>query len=412
MIDTSPINDVWRRLDPRMLVVGPLKNLLQLLPFAVVVLLTGRSSDLVQVWMAVGGAAVVVLAGVLRWRTTRYRITGDRVELRTGWLRRERRSVPRDRIRTVDLTASPLHRVFGLSVVRVGSASGTSGLDRSAQVDLDAVSTAEAEHLRQVLLDRASASAPTVERPATEIARLDWAWLRFAPLTFSSLAGIGAVVGAGFNLLFEAGIDPRDIGIVDDTARRVAAAPLWVGVGIAGAALLVVAVIGSTALFAERWSGYRLTREPDGSLRVRHGLLTTRSLSVSDERLRGAEVSRAAVAAGRSRRPGAGPVDGAAGGRQRCDRPAGATSARPTGSPAPPCTPTRPRPPALPCAATPARPCAVGSPAPCCRPQPWWRARGCSTAGSSTPGPASRRWSCSRSPPGWPSTATAASATR
>ena len=274
-----------------MLVVGPLKNLLQLLPFAVVVLLTGRSGDLVQVWMAVGGAAVVVLAGVLRWRTTRYRITGDRVELRTGWLRRERRSVPRDRIRTVDLTASPLHRVFGLSVVRVGSASGTSGLDRSAQVDLDAVSTAEAEHLRQVLLDRAPASAPTAERPATEIARLDWAWLRFAPLTFSSLAGIGAVVGAGFNLLVEAGIDPRDIGVVDDTARRVAAEPLWVGIGIAGAALLVVAVIGSTALFAERWSGYRLTREPDGSLRVRHGLLTTRSLSVSDERLRGAEVS-------------------------------------------------------------------------------------------------------------------------
>ena len=139
MIDTP-----WRRLDPRMLVVGPLKNLLQLLPFAVVVVLTGRSGDLVHVWMAVGGAAVVVLAGVLRWRTTRYRITGDRVELRTGWLRRERRSVPRDRIRTVDLTASPLHRVFGLSVVRVGSASGTSGMDRSAQVDLDAVSTAEA----------------------------------------------------------------------------------------------------------------------------------------------------------------------------------------------------------------------------------------------------------------------------
>jgi hypothetical protein len=32
----------WLRLDPRMLVVGPLKNLLQLLPFAVVVVLTGR----------------------------------------------------------------------------------------------------------------------------------------------------------------------------------------------------------------------------------------------------------------------------------------------------------------------------------------------------------------------------------
>jgi putative membrane protein len=280
----------WQRLDSRMLVVGPLKNLLQLLPFVVVVLLTGRSGDLTQVWMAVGGAAVVVLAGVLRWRTTRYRITGERVELRTGWLRRERRSVPRDRIRTVDLTASPLHRVFGLSVVQVGSASGTSGLDRSAQVDLDAISTAEAERLRQVLLERTSVATPQ-ERPGTEIARLDWAWLRFAPLTFSSLAGIGAVVGAGFNLLVEAGIDPRDIDVVDDTARRVASAPLWIGVGLAGTALLAVAVAGSTVLFAERWSGYRLSREPDGSLRVRHGLLTTRSLSVSDERLRGAEVT-------------------------------------------------------------------------------------------------------------------------
>jgi putative membrane protein len=282
----------WRRLDPRMLVVGPLKNLMQLLPFLLVVLLTGRSGDLNQIWFAVGGAAVVVLAGVLRWRTTRYRITDERVELHTGWLRRERRSVPRDRIRTVDLTASPLHRVFGLSVVQVGSATGgASALDRSARMDLDAVSKAEAERLRRELLDRTSVAASPVERPAVEIARLDWSWLRFAPLTFSSLAGVGAVVGAGFNLLIEAGVDPRDIGVVDDTARRVATAPLWVGVGLAGVALLVVAGVGSLLLFAERWSGYRLTREPDGSLRVRHGLLTTRSLSVSHERLRGAQVS-------------------------------------------------------------------------------------------------------------------------
>ena len=62
---------------------------------------------------------LVVLAGVLRWRTTRYRITAERVELHSGWLRRQRRSVPRDRIRTVDLTARLLHRVFGLSVVQV-----------------------------------------------------------------------------------------------------------------------------------------------------------------------------------------------------------------------------------------------------------------------------------------------------
>ena len=143
-----------------MLVVGPLTNLAQLLPVVVIVLLTGRSGGLDQVGYAVGGAAVVVLAGVVRWRTTRYRITDERVELHTGLLRRQRRSVPRDRIRTVDLTASPVHRLFGLSVVQVRSATGAGlGRRRRGRVDLDAVTTAEAERLRRILLDRAAAPA-------------------------------------------------------------------------------------------------------------------------------------------------------------------------------------------------------------------------------------------------------------
>jgi putative membrane protein len=275
-----------------MLVVGPVSGLVKLLPVAALLLLTGRRGDPTQFWIAVGLAAALVVAGVLRWRTTRYRITDERVELHTGLLRRQRRSVPRDRIRTVDLTASPLHRVFGLSVVQVGSARGaSSGVDRSIRLDLDAVSTAEAERLRRELLDPSRVAADRTGHPlTTELARLRWSWLRFAPLTVSSLAGIGAVGAAGFNLLVEVGIDPRDVDVVDDTARRLATAPLWIGIGVVGSTLLAVAVVGSVALFAERWYAYRLTREPDGSLRVRRGLLTRRSLSVSAERLRGAEV--------------------------------------------------------------------------------------------------------------------------
>ena len=63
------------------------------------------------------GFVRTLVLGVLRWRFTRYRITGDRVELHSGWIRRQRRSVPRDRIRTVDLTSRLEHRIFGLSVV-------------------------------------------------------------------------------------------------------------------------------------------------------------------------------------------------------------------------------------------------------------------------------------------------------
>ncbi|MEU7813066.1 PH domain-containing protein [Pseudonocardia sp. NPDC049154] len=285
----------WRRLDARMVVVEPVRTLFKLVPVLIVVLITGSNGDPVRPWITLGIGVLVVVAGVVRWRTTRYRITPERVELHSGWLRRQRRSVPRDRIRTVDLTASPLHRAFRLSVVAVRAADA-GGEQRHGGLTLDAVSTAEAETLRRELLDRRPAEPRPVEQSAeTEpdaevLARLHWSWLRFAPLTFSSLAGVGAIAAAAFNVLNELGVSPTEVDGVDAAAERLAAAPLWLAVGLVGLALLVIAVVGSVVLFTERWWGYRLTREADGTLRVRRGLLTTRSLSVAEERLRGVGV--------------------------------------------------------------------------------------------------------------------------
>ena len=289
----EPEEPPWRRLDKRMLAVTPLSGAIRLLPVAVVLLLTGQGDAVGRLWVPLGIALALVLGGLVRWRTTRYRITGDRVELHTGWLRRQRRSVPRDRIRTVDLTARLVHRAFGLSVVQVGAAAG-SPMERTG-LALDAVSKAEAERLRRELLDLSAAVA--TDRPAAppveELARLRWSWLRFAPLTFSSIAGVGAVFAALYNAFDDLGVDPRDVPAVDDAADRIASAPIWLGVAVLSGLLLVVAVVGALLLFAERWYDYRLTRESTaegGALRVRRGLLTRRSLSVSERRLRGAEV--------------------------------------------------------------------------------------------------------------------------
>jgi putative membrane protein len=284
----------WRRLDPRMLAVTPLSGLVRLLPVAAVLLLTGQGDALARLWVPLGIAVLLVVGGVVRWRTTRYRITGERVELHTGWLRRQQRSVPRDRIRTVDLTAKLLHRAFGLSVVQVGAASGAAA--DSSGLSLDAVSKAEADRLRRELLGRPREDAPAAAAPppGEELARLRWSWLRFAPLTFSSIAGIGAIGAALFNLFDDLGVDPRDLRPVDEATERLTTAPLWLGVAVLGLTLLVVAAVGAMLLFAERWYDYRLTREAGGdeggTLRVKRGLLTRRSLSVSEQRLRGAEV--------------------------------------------------------------------------------------------------------------------------
>jgi putative membrane protein len=303
--DHSDVEAPWRRLDRRMLVVTPLSSIVRLLPVVVILLVTGQGG-VMRLWFPLGFTVLLVAAGVVRWRTTRYRITGERVELHSGWLRRQRRSVPRDRIRTVDLTAKLLHRIFGLSVVQVGAASGSPM--ESPGLSLDAVSKAEADRLRHELLDRSPVASPVTApdvpaQPATpvaapppveELARLHWSWLRFAPLTFSSIAGVGAIGAAVFNLFDDLGVDPRDISAVDDAAERLATAPIWLGVAVVGASLLVIAVVGALLLFAERWYDYRLTREAaadgPGTLRVKRGFLTRRSLSVSEQRLRGAEV--------------------------------------------------------------------------------------------------------------------------
>ena len=142
--------DGWHKLDGRMLVVAPLQHLVRLLPLLLILLITGRG-DPIRLWITVGLAVLLVAMGVVRWRTTRYRITDERVELHSGWLNRQRRSVPRDRLRTVDATSTLLHRAFGLSVLHVRAATGTSAEHQGLK--LDAVTTAEAERLRKLLLD-------------------------------------------------------------------------------------------------------------------------------------------------------------------------------------------------------------------------------------------------------------------
>ena len=145
---TEPLQE-WHRLHVRMLVVRPLNEGIAMLVPILVLLFTGNGEK----WrlFASGVTVAMILAfSYLIWRTTKYRITGDQVELHTGLLTRKQLAVPRDRIRTVDLTSKPGHRIFGLSAVRIGTgqqdAPGTDGLT------LDAVTQQEAERLRLVML--------------------------------------------------------------------------------------------------------------------------------------------------------------------------------------------------------------------------------------------------------------------
>ena len=121
----------------------------------------------------------MVALGISRWVTTRYRITPTVVEVRRGLLQRKHLTVPRDRVRTVDVSAHPLQRLLRLVKVEIGT--GTSH-HRSETLKLDGLPVATAAPLRAELLHRAPA-APTTA-PAAD---LPWTALDAAPVP-----GVGA----------------------------------------------------------------------------------------------------------------------------------------------------------------------------------------------------------------------------
>ena len=293
----------WRRLDRRMLLIHPIQEIPRALPALLAAFVAGNGSGQGLIWSA-AALAITLAFAFSRWFTTRYRLTDDRAEVSSGLFRRRVRAVSRDRIRTVDVTARAMHRLLGLARVEIGT--GRSDREEGGGVRLDGLTAAEAATLREELLHRrpqahavpsdADADAETpldapAEPPEIELARLDPAWVRYAPFTLSGVVSVGVVIGFAFNILNEAGFDLEDWGPARDLADSLGHAPV-VLVAVALAALALVAVvIASTVGYALSFWDFRLTRHPGGTLHVSRGLITTRATTIEERRLHGAEIS-------------------------------------------------------------------------------------------------------------------------
>ncbi|MFB9530994.1 PH domain-containing protein [Nonomuraea roseola] len=250
--------------------------------------------DLPYALVAAGAAGAVLLVlvaayvhGVARLRTTRFRLTAERLELRVGILTRQRRAIPRDRVRSVDVKADVVRRAFGLAVVKVGTGEHTSG--ESAELTLNGLAAAEAESLRRTLLSGVAARESAQEDGGQVLAGLRWQWVRYAPLSIWVFVGGAVAIGALKKVLDIFGLDVFSTSMAKAAWEWLIANP-WISVPVVVAGSLLVGLVGAVGLFAETWGGYRLEREA-GTLRVRRGMLTRRSLTLETGRLRGVVVA-------------------------------------------------------------------------------------------------------------------------
>ena len=294
-LDAPPGEAEWQRLDPRMLLVHPVREVIRFLPALLAIVFAGAAAG-GQAWQALG-IVVPIAIGLLRYLTTSYRVTAGRVELRRGLVSRHVLSTPVERVRTVDLTSSLIQRVLGLTTLRVGT--GTASTSDDEKLDLDGLPAARARALREELLrvSHADDAEPGVvasgSAPEEVVVSFEPGWLRYAPLTGSGVVIAAAALGLGAQFLeiigFWEDVDSRDYeSLTGPTLPLAVLVPLGIVV-----ALVVMSALAVAGYLVTNWA-FRVSRRPPGpggDWHLSRGLFTTRETTLDADRVAGVNVT-------------------------------------------------------------------------------------------------------------------------
>lgn len=302
--------DGWSRLSPRKLLLDPVKVLRQALVPLFVALIGVSQSD-TRFWPLFLPVAVIgpVVLGAIPWLTTHYRLTDTQIQVRRGLLNKSTSTAPLERVRSVDLEASLLHRVLGLEKVQVGT-----GVDDD-RIELDALTVADAAALRTTLLRRrgtagalpatdplvtdlavvtsgAEPRAPAPDPAPEVLARIDWSWLRFAPFSLARLVLVAGAVGVLSQ--FADDLPIWNEGTATSAWEWVRQFALVAVVAVALVGALAGWVLVAVSGYVVQWWNFRLARE-HGSLHLTTGLFTTRSITVEEAKVRGVVLTEPAL---------------------------------------------------------------------------------------------------------------------
>jgi putative membrane protein len=266
-------------------------------------------------WLLGAGIVLFLLQlgyTLARYLTLEYTLTADELRVREGLLERQERRIPLDRIQDLGSESSLLRRALGLTVVLVETASG-----QGVEARLDALSRADAEHLREVLLAaRAAATARNAATTATDSAgsatnaagepiarpaatppappepewvvhRATGAELVLRGITDLRLSAFVVTGFAALQLADQLGLAARLAGVGKSVRDWVMQFPPLGMLALLLAFLLFVITIGvvtSTLGNLVTFHGFALTLRGD-VLQRRFGLLTTRQKTLPRERI-------------------------------------------------------------------------------------------------------------------------------
>jgi putative membrane protein len=262
----------------------------QMLVPGLALLFTARTTETGLQLIAMVLFVPFALVAVARMLVFRYRIDEEELVIRSGLIFKSVRHVPYKRVHNIDAVQNVLHRVLGVSEVRIETAGGT-----EPEAAIQVLSRAAFEELRQHVLARRAPAVPEGEGAAaasmpvadtTVILRLDPREILLSGFIHNRAA---FVIAAAFGLMWEFGLAE---GVMErvfgrdmpgrGVARQFLLALVGQGdvpvrailLGLAGlAVLLIVLRLLSMAWALVTLYGYTLVRQGT-DLRAEFGLLT------------------------------------------------------------------------------------------------------------------------------------------
>jgi putative membrane protein len=248
----------WRRLHPLTPLLRGWRILLVLVAgFGQQSLRGEQGVDPVYLGLGVLGAAVLGgIAAFVAWQRTRYRLTSTELQIDSGILQRRSRRVPLARLQAVDVVRPVVARVLGLAELRLEVVGGG-----KTEAPLAYLSEDEAQSLRGRLL---AAAAGRVDHIAPEAHEGVLVSVPTGALIASVLLGPPIFLTVAFVLIVAV------VAVVSASA----AVPVAIAVLPAYAGFLTV-----TGRRVLQEYGFTVAEAPDG-LRLRHGLLDTRSQTI------------------------------------------------------------------------------------------------------------------------------------
>lgn len=269
-----------RRQSPLLILLDTGRGLISNLSFALIIAISlpddifgGFIGNVIVAMLAMFGLSAVY--NVLRWYFFLYRYEEGMVHIRQGVLFKRERTIKRDRVQSMNTNANVLQQAFGLVTLQIK----TAGVSVDAEVNLRAVSKAEAERIKEHLYTRGARSeTEPVEVPrASRFLQGRDIWL--AALTSGRFMVLFSVVAIIYAQIFE--YIPQSY--LDQAFESLSAIPLLVGLGIA-LGLLVLTWALSAVVFVIQFANFSLRRFED-RLEISWGVLKKNHVTVKLHRL-------------------------------------------------------------------------------------------------------------------------------